>query len=176
LFGLPETKRFGVFGRLVINGWRLNDITYLQSGTPFTLTSGTDSNYDGTNNDYPNVNGDPYTHANGRRARIREYINPAAFSVPAAGTFHGNEQRNQLYLPATTQTNVSLFKEFVLPQETRLQFRAEAFNAIGNVNLTTPRTVLNTIASTANLNNPSFVQLQTAGPPRQLQFALRFIF
>jgi Carboxypeptidase regulatory-like domain len=176
LFGLPKTKHFGALGRLIINGWRLNDITYIQSGMPFTLTSGTDSNYDGTNNDYPNVNGDPYTHANGRQARIREYIKPAAFSVPAAGTFHGNEQRNQLYLPSTTQTNVSLFKEFSLRQETRLQFRAEAFNVIGNVNLTTPRTVLNTIASTVNLNNPSFVQLQAAGPPRQLQFALRFIF
>ena len=176
LFGLPETRHLGAFGRQVINGWRLNDITYLQSGTPFTLSSGTDSNYDGTNNDYPNVIGDPYTHAKSRQAKIREYINPAGFAVPAAGTFYGNEQRNQLYLPSTTQTNASLFKEFSLPRETRLQFRAEAFNVIGNVNLTSPRTVLNTIASAANLNNPSFVQLTAAGPPRQLQFGLRFLF
>ncbi|MES2391111.1 MAG: carboxypeptidase regulatory-like domain-containing protein [Acidobacteriota bacterium] len=176
LFALPGTTHFGTFGRQVINGWRFNDITYIQSGTPFTLSSGTDSNYDGTNNDHPNVIGDPYTHAGTRQGRIREYINPTAFSVPAAGTFHGNEQRNQLYLPATTQTNVSMFKEFSLSHQTRFQFRAEAFNVIGNVNLTTPRTVLNTIASAANLNNPSFVQLQAAGPPRQLQFGVRFIF
>ena len=176
LFGLPETRHLGRFGRQVINGWRLNDITYIQSGSPFTITSGTDSNYDGTNDDYPNVIGDPYTHAKARQAKIREYIKPASFVVPAAGTFYGNEQRNQLYLPATTQTNVSMFKEFSMPHQTRLQFRAEAFNVIGNVNLISPRTSLPPISSAANLSNPSFVQLTTAGPPRQLQFALRFIF
>ena len=176
LFALPQTKRFGMFGRQVLDGWRLNDITYVQSGTPFTLSSGTDSNYDGTNNDYPNVIGDPYTHAGSRQARIREYINPASFSVPAAGTFYGNEQRDQLVLPFDTQTNVSLFKELSLPHQTRLQLRAEAFNVIGNVNLTTPRTVLNTINSAKNLTDPSFVQLQSSGPQRQLQFGLRFLF
>ena len=44
LFSLPGTTKFGWFGKQVISGWHLNDITILQSGAPFTVTSGTDYN------------------------------------------------------------------------------------------------------------------------------------
>ena len=86
-------------------------------------------------------------------------------------TFYGNEQRDQLYLPAQTFTNLSLQKEFALPKDTRLQFRAEAFNVFGNVNLIQPVTVLNQLTSP---NIP--FQLQNSTAQRQLQFGLRIIY
>jgi hypothetical protein len=186
LFALPQTRHFGWFGRQVINGWRFNTLMYIQSGTPFTITTATDENFDGNTGDRPNVSGDPYTHARTRAAKIHEYINPDAFKpitttmaealAPSPAAFYGSESRNQLRLPYTTDTNVSLFKEFSLPHATRLQFRAESFNVIGNVNFTTPRTDLATISSVGNIGNPTFDQLQDAQDMRHFQFGIRYIF
>jgi len=194
LFALPTTRRFGWFGHQVINGWRVNDITYIQSGTEYDVTSDTDENDDGSSDDRPNIapaagdpTGNPYnTGATNRQQKIHQYLNPAAFQsitnadaralgpVPAA--FFGNEQRNGLHLPYTSATNLSVFKEFALPRSTRLQFRVEAFNAFNKVNLEDPRTDLATLQSAANQANPAFSQLQEAQNPRQIQLGARFLF
>ncbi|HZL25198.1 MAG TPA: carboxypeptidase regulatory-like domain-containing protein [Acidobacteriaceae bacterium] len=180
LMALPTTKRFGRFGREVLNGWRLNGITYIQSGTPFTITTATDENHDGNTGDRPDIIADPYTHATSRTDKIHHYLNPAAFlntnHLLGTPSLYGSEGRNQLRLPSTTDTNVSLFKEFALPHKTRLQIRAEAFNVLGNVNLTSPRTDYSTLKAPANIADPTFVQLQNAQDPRRLQFGARFLF
>jgi hypothetical protein len=187
LFALPGTTRLGWVGKQVISGWRVNDLTYVQSGTPFYIYSDTDENHDGSSDDRPNLNGDPYNRAaTTRAAQIHEYINPASFQAiqlaqeealyPSQAAFNGSEQRNSLRLPYTTTTNVSVFKEFALPRRTRLQFRIEAFNAFNNVNLTSPRTDLSTIGSAADLGNQDFFQLQNAQNMRQIQLGGRFLF
>jgi hypothetical protein len=187
LFALPQTQRFGWFGQQVLDGWRLNVVSYTQSGTPYDVTSDTDENYDGSSDDRPNIIADPYTQGNTTRAQqIHQYINPAAFQsisaatakalAPSLSAFFGDEQRNQLRLPYTTSTNLSMFKEFALPSDTRLQLRVEAFNAFNNVNLTDPRTDLSTLQSAANQSSTSFFQLQEAQNMRQFQFGLRLIF
>ena len=51
--------------------------------------------------------------------------------------------------------------------EQRLQFRWEIFNVINYVNLNAPVTAL---------NSASFGQIQSAGDPRIMQFALKFDF
>jgi hypothetical protein len=53
LYELPTTRRFGFFGREALNGWHINGITAFQSGSPFTVTSGVDTNLDGATNDRP---------------------------------------------------------------------------------------------------------------------------
>jgi len=199
LFALPITHRFGAFGRQVLNGWRVNDITYIQTGTEYNVNSDTDENDDGVSNDRPNVGiwqyapagtvNNPYnTAATNRQQKIHEYLNPAAFSSVTAGdakllapclcAFFGDEERNGLHLPYTSATNLSVFKEFPLPHGTRLQFRVEAFNAFNKVNLMDPRTDLATITTGANGTpaEANFNQLQEAQNPRQLQLGARFIF
>jgi hypothetical protein len=183
LFGLPSVHRFGWVGKQVLSGWRINDLTYVQSGTPFDIYSDTDENHDGSSDDRPNLIGDPYNRAAQTRAeKIHEYVNPVSFQsiqlaqeealYPSQAAFNGSEQRNSLRLPFTTSTNVSLFKEFALPHRTRLQFRMEAFNALNNVNLYDPRTDLSTIGGNPA---PQF-QLQEAQNMRQLQFGIRLMF
>jgi len=187
LFALPDTRRFGWFGRQVLDGWRVNDITYIQSGTEYNVTSDTDENDDGSSDDRPNIIANPYnTAATNRQQKIHQYLNPAAFQsitnavartlVPCLCAFFGNEQRNGLHLPYTSATNLSVFKEFALPHETRLQFRVEAFNAFNKVNLTDPRTDLATLQSTTNQGSAAFDQIQEAQAPRQIQLGARFIF
>jgi hypothetical protein len=189
LFALPNTRHFGAFGREFLNGWRVNDITYIQSGTEFTVNSDTDENDDGVSNDRPNIVGNPYnTAATNRQQKIHQYLMPnsptfqsvtataAKSLVPCLCAFFGSEERNGLHLPYTSASNISVFKEFALPRELRLQLRVEAFNAFNKVNLQDPRTDLATLQSPANQANPAFSELQQAQDPRKLQLGARLFF
>lgn len=176
LYRLPDVKLWGQFGRQALSGWQVNGITALQSGNPFTVTSGVDTNRDGSNNDRVNIIGDPYTHAKTRGDKIKAFINPASFSTPgfatAADNPYGNEQRNQLIGPGNINTNLSLFKEFPIFREARFQFRAESFNIFGNVNLNNPRTNFSVFQSLRGTQT----QITGSADPRRLQFAAKLLF
>ncbi len=169
LYELPTTTRFGIFGREVLDGWHVNGITAFQSGNPFTVTSGTDTNFDGYTNDLVNVIGNPNLGHLSRAQRIqRGTLNPAALSTPTGP--YGNEQKNQFYGPANINTDLSLFKEFPIFEQARLQFRAEAFNAFNNVNLNNPNLTL------TQIQNTSIPQITGSAPARTLQFAAKLTF
>ncbi len=173
LYELPETRALGVFGREVLDGWHVNGITTLASGSPFTLTSGVDTNLDGTTNDRVNVIGNPNLPTNRSRAQkiAQGTLNPAAFTTPGSDNPYGNEQKNAFIGPGQVNTDLSVFKDFAIYREARFQFRAESFNVFGNVNLNNPRGVL------TNLTNTSLTsQITAAGPPRRLQFAAKILF
>ena len=176
LYRLPDVKLWGQFGRQALSGWQINGITALQSGSPFTVTSGVDTNRDGSNNDRVNIIGDPYTHAKTRGDKIKAFLNPASFSIPgfatAADNPYGSEQRNQLIGLGNINTNLSIFKEFPIFREARFQFRAESFNIFGNVNLNNPRTnysVFQTLPA-------GQTQITSAADSRILQFAAKLLF
>ena len=166
-----DAKLWGAFGRQVLGGWRVNGVTILQTGTPFTVTSGSDNNLDGTTNDRADIVGDPYNHVTGRQAKIHQGIlNSAAFSVPTGP--YGSSRRNQFVGPGNINTNLSLFKEFAIREQLRFQFRAESFNVFGNVNLSNPRTnysVFNGLPTSQNY-------ITGAGDPRRMQFAAKLLF
>jgi hypothetical protein len=168
-YTLPETRGLGWVSHKVLNGWRFSGITAIQSGNPFTITSGVDTNLDGTTNDRVDVVGNPYLGGHRTRAqKIAQYINPAAFAIP--GGPYGNEQKNQLFGPANVRSDLALAKEIPLFEIVRFHFRAESFNVFGNVNLNNPRTALN------NLQQTSLNQITGAGPARQIQFAAKILF
>jgi hypothetical protein len=175
IYHLPEIKMWGQFGRQALSGWQINGITSLSSGGNFIVTSGSDTNLDGTNNDRVNIIGDPYTHAKTRQDKIKAYLNNAAFSVPlnvtAADNPYGNEQRNSLTGPGNVLTNLSLFKKFPIYREASFQFRAECYNAYGNVNLNNPRTNFSVFSSPST---PT--QITGTGAPRRFQFAAKIMF
>ena len=150
---LPSPKLGGLAAQEVLGGWQANVVTIVQSGQPFTVTSGTDTNRDGTNNDRVNVVGEPYAPSRTRQQKIYGYLNNNAFAIPSfalpADNPYGNEQRNQFFGPMFINTNLSLFKDFPIYERLRFQLRAEAFNVIGNVNLNAPRTVFSNFRSLA---------------------------
>ncbi|MEG9431629.1 TonB-dependent receptor [Terriglobus sp. ADX1] len=128
-----------------------------------------------------------------------QYLNPAAFSTPAAGTF-GNSRRNDYNGPQLTQLDLTLAKEFAATERFHLKFTADAFNILNHPNFASPGTVrlgqaipttvgqANTIQpgtamSLSNLNNGGFGQLTSTvgnqvglGASRQFQLALRATF
>lgn len=167
IYKVPDTRFGGEIGKLALSGWQVNGVTILSSGTPFTVTSGVDTNLDGTANDRPNLTGNPYlSESRGRDEKIARYFNTTAFSTPV-GAPYGTARRNSVIGPKNVNTNLSAFKTFPLYRESSLQFRAEVFNAFGNVNLNNPN---------ALLTSPQFGQITGAGPARIGQFALKLLF
>jgi hypothetical protein len=168
IYVTPDVRRLGYFGKGLLSGWQLNGITTLRSGQPFNVISGTDTNFDGTNNDRPNVVGNPYlSSGRGRLATKNAFFNTAAFIAPPAGTPYGNAPFDMLLGPKYVNTDLSAFKTFPVYKEASLQFRGEVFNVINNVNMNNPN---------STKSSPAFGTISGAGSPRIVQFALRLSF
>ena len=154
-----------LFNRMVLGGWQLNGIFAGQSGLPFTVTtSGTATNTGASSsraNVVPGVAQYPATKS------VKQWFNPAAFSVPTAYNW-GNSKRNILRGPNEINVDASAEKRFRIREGTDLLFRLEAFNMLNHPQFQIPAAVIaqggvGSITTTSN----------TA---RQLQFTLRLTF
>jgi hypothetical protein len=138
-------------------GWSLNAIGTVQSGRAFTVV------LPGINGERPDVV--PGVDWKPVNQGPDLWINPAAFSVPAAGTF-GNLGRNTLRGPELHNLDLSLVKAQVF-ESTRLELRAEFFNVLNHPNWNIPNAV---VGPTLGLIS------STASPERQVQFGARLAF
>jgi hypothetical protein len=162
------------------DGWQINTIATFQSGTPFTITTGTDASGTGVRSDRPNLVGDPYAGVvqPATTPLSLQYFNPAAFAAPAAGTF-GNLERNALYGPGFNSVDLSVFKTTKLSGGASVQLRCEIFNLFNTINWANPGASLSSstsfgvITNTRNANNAPGIG---AGEPRNVQLAAKIIF
>ena len=162
----------------LIGGYQLSSTIQLTSGQPFTVTTSATS-YAQAGSVFPNYSGVPVRPRNGRT--IQEWYNPAAFTLPANGTF-GNVRRNSLYGPGIELVNISAGKIFDIYKSVKLQIRADATNAFNHANFGFPNTNL----PTGNLqpgqaypeNAFSGEQINGAiqGGPRTIQLGARLQF
>lgn len=153
----------------ILGGWQVQGIATVESGQPFTPLLATDNSNTGEFLDRPNVVGNPYAPGPGcPQARTPQcWVNPAAFAVPAPFTF-GNAGRDILIGPPLRDVDLSLLKDTSLGEARKLQFRAEMFNIANHPNFMNP---LN-----RTFPSPLFAVVSAAGPSRQIQFGLRFIY
>ena len=134
----------------------------------------------------------------------RSLINPAAFSIPAPGTF-GNSSRNSLTGPRLSQFDITVSKHFPITEKVNLEFRSEIYNIFNKANFANPAnlrlaqgipnggTFANGIAPTAGLQPGVPYSTATAGgnfgvatstvsnqigigTGRQIQLSLRLAF
>jgi len=125
----------------------------------------------------------------------KQFLNPAAFSTPAPGTF-GNARRNDYSGPNLAQLDLTLSKAFHVAEGLSLDFHADAYNVLNHPNYANPGTVrLNQTLATApgngvqpgtpfTLSNAgSFGQLTSTvgnqvgiGANRQIQLSVRALF
>jgi len=105
---------------------------------------------------------DPYVNGDNPTA----YLNRAAFTSPATGTYSSLAPFT-IVNPSSFQNDFALTRTFNITNAHSIQFRWEVFNLINHVNFNAPITAL---------NSASFGQIQTAGDPRIMQFALKFAF
>ena len=173
-YNLPA---FGT-GRLG-DGWQVNTISTFQSGTPFTITTGTDVSGTGVRSDRPNLVGDPFANVvQPATPQSLQYFNPAAFAAPAAGTF-GNLGRNALYGPGFRTVDLSVFKTTKLSRGASVQLRLEMFNLFNTINWANPGAVLSgstTFGVITNTRNANSAPGIGAGEPRNVQLAAKIIF
>src|SRR5262249_30829081 len=113
----------------VFGSWELSSIAIARTGFPVNVTIDRSASAipDGfTTDQRPNlVPGVSLVPPGGRT--VNEWINPAAFAVPAPGAF-GNAPRDIARGPGTWQIDLGIQRRIVLTERAGLEFRAEAFN------------------------------------------------
>jgi hypothetical protein len=153
----------------IVGGWHLNSIASFHTGTPVNIVS--NSGYA----DYPGlrpnlVAGQNPTLPRGKRTP-KEWFNTAAFtSTPGQSNSKpvvGTAGRNLVRGPGYTNENLSLFKNFSLPDRLSLQLRVESFNLLNTPHYDNPN---------ASRNSGNFGSITSAGDPRIMQFALKIIY
>jgi hypothetical protein len=173
-YALPQWKTAPAAGAFLLNGWQLNTITSLATGTPFTVYDSADVSLQGS---APEISGfyssrpDLVSNPNvGQPHTPNEWVSRSPFlqlnPVTQAGQF-GNEGRNVVRGPGIEDVDLSLFKYFTISETKRVQFRAECFNLLNHPNFGLPEN---------DLQSPAFGQILQAASPRLLQLAIKFIF
>lgn len=160
----------------VIGGWQFNSIVTLETGTPFTVTAPDNSATGGNHQSRANCISDPFVGATTDPSKIAGggapgfYLNPAAFAIPALGTF-GNCAPRAFHGPGLENVDMSLFKQFLITEHWKVELRGEFFNAFNHANFTNPS------ASIAPASLGSFGKVfNTVTDPREIQFALKLYF
>ena len=129
---LPGLDSGGVAGALV-NGWQINGIATLSSGSPFDIRVGSNRSENGDSRapDRPNlVAGRDNSPIIGT---FEQWYDPTAFAFPARGT-HGDLGRNTVEGPGYANFDFSLFKEIFALEGVNMQFRFEFFNIFNHTN------------------------------------------
>jgi hypothetical protein len=111
----------------------MNVIASFYGRTPLDITSGANTaGLSGTNSQRPDlVPGVPIFLDNDNDPTT--LLNPAAFALPAAGTF-GSLGRGIIRGPGIRNVDFSLNKNFPFGERYSIQFRAEAFNIFNHPN------------------------------------------
>jgi hypothetical protein len=168
----------------IVGRWQLSTMAYVRSGLPLNVTINRDTSDlpDQLNqNQRPDrVPGVPLYPSH--RTTVL-WLNPAAFAVPAAGTW-GNLGRNAVRAPGVWQIDPSLQKRFALTERVGLTFRAEAFNVLNvaqygqpNSNWAPPEPGVSDNPNSYGLISNSYNTNPTGtGVPRELQFGLKVEF
>jgi hypothetical protein len=174
LSAVAETPQFSNHTlRLLGSGWRLSPIFKILSGGFVTITTNQDRALNGVGNQRVNqVMLNPYGNKT-----ASNYLNPAAFALPALGTF-GNVTVGSIAGPGNWQFDTALSRTFQLKEAQKVEFRAEAFNVTNSVrfNLAPNGTLSATNGLVTNFGSGNFGQLTAAYDPRIMQFALKYFF
>lgn len=123
----------------------------------------------------------------------RQFLNPAAFAIPAPGTF-GNLKRNSIHGPNFWQADFVMNKRFPITETSNVEFKAEFFNIFNHTNFANPPATLpnalgtgtnqiqpgqpftRAAAGTFGILNSTVGRTVGLGTSRQIQFALRVNF
>ena len=170
VYELPfgRNHRFGAnvsgIGGALIRGWQIDAIETSYSGLSYSPTL----NYDVANVGLGAYTARPNRVADGNKGphTVSQWWNPSAFAAPVQYSF-GNAGRNSLVAPGYSDCDLSVVKNTNFTESTKLQFRAESFNAFNRTNFGTPGT---------NALTSLFGVISSANAPRIYQFALKVYF
>jgi hypothetical protein len=152
----------------IVGGWHIGGILTFRSGFPFSPAIGFDPSNTGTQG-LLRSNQIGSGHLSNPGPNLWFNIND--FPVPncPAGCF-GNARKNVLEGPGEKGADLSARKFFTLTEQTRLEFRAEFFNAFNHAVFVQPDNFIDDGPGSAG------VITDTVIPQRQIQFALKLSF
>ena len=156
-----------------LGGWQLDGIATLMSGTPFTVFDSNDVAAEGTapeitgfSSQRPNLVGNP----NQGPRTVSSWLNISAYQrldlTANAGQF-GTEGRNVNVGPAFADWDFAALKNFKVTKTMHIQFRAELFDVLNRTNFRLPD---------SDISSPTFNHILASEAPRQVQFALKFMY
>jgi hypothetical protein len=149
----------------IAGGWKLTAIAAAETGAPFTVNDQTDrANIGQGPPQRPNCLRDPNLPSDQRT--IDRYFDTSAFSPAAFGTF-GSCGRNITIGPGNKSFDLAAMKFIKFSESRGLELRMETFNLFNTANFDLP----NRFAFTQN-----FGKIFSAGPSRQIQFGIKFLF
>jgi len=181
--GKPYLNQPGIVSSIA-GSWELTSTVVARTGFPINVTIDRSASAvpDGNNTDQrPDlVPGVSLTPPGG--STIGEWINPAAFAVPANGTF-GDAPRDVARGTGAWQIDMGIGKHIPLTERARLEFRAEFFNIFNHPQYGLPLSDFSVapgpngfgnIVGTVSTTTP--VSPVGTGTPREIQFSLRVAF
>ncbi|KAA6456647.1 hypothetical protein DYQ86_24590 [Acidobacteria bacterium AB60] len=172
-WALPFWNQGTNWYHVAFGGWQLDGIATLMSGTPFTVF---DSNDVAAQGSAPEITGfsaqrpDLVGNPNIGLRKVSSWLNADAFQrldpTANAGQF-GTEGRNVNTGPAFAEWDFAALKNFRVTESKQFQFRTELFNILNRANFRLPD---------SDISSPTFNHILAAEAPRQVQFALKFLY
>jgi hypothetical protein len=168
----------------VVNGWQISPVVYLISGGPFTVSTGSNKNFDSAGQSRPNAVPGVSPKLDPHRCRVcttnsvtSAWFNNAAFTANGPGLpggigpggADGNVRRDSLIGPGFRDIDLGIFRNITFEHGVAFQFRVESTNAFNMVSLSNPSSGNITAASQATITS-------AAGTQRVIQLGGRLTF
>ena len=170
-----EIPQFGnSAARAIFGNWQISGIVRIQSGSWFRISQGTDSvtlTGSAGSNRPDQILADVYAQDKG--VFPKSWLNPAAFGTaqtPGANPYQPTQiwgNSAQYEGPGRITIDTGLSRTFQFTERQSLQLRMEAFNMPNHLNPGNPDT---------NMRGSFFGKIRTAGDPRIVQLALKYVF
>jgi outer membrane receptor protein involved in Fe transport len=154
----------GVTGAL-LKGWQLSGFGIFNAGSPIFVNQDGDTLNVDSEEIRPNLVSGQDPALPGDERSLSRWFNTAAFA--RATVTYGTSPRNPVVGPGRKVVDMSLAKTFRVPNDHRIQFRIEAFNAFDWVNWNNPN---------GTLGNANFGVISSAGAAREMQLSLKYLF
>ncbi len=155
---------------LAVGGWAFNVVNVISSGYPLIIKQNSNLNAPTVSSasQRPNATGVSPTTPGDVGQRLDNWINKDAFSTAPALTFGNVSRTISERAPGLFNYDISVFKNFLITERFKAQFRAEGLNAFNTPYFRSPNT---------SVGNGSFGQVNSQGNfPRFIQLALRLSF
>ncbi len=165
--------------RRIFSGWQLNGVFAVQSGQPFTILTGVDTNGNGAGGDRPNFNPNGAFTRDPVTGDLRTFTNPlltGRYFVPVVGANglpivnsvgNGNLGRNTLRGQGFTNWDMGLIKRFNIVETKEVSLRVDAFNIFNQKYFGIP---------VNSMSNPQFGRNLMNGGNRSLTLGAKLSF
>jgi hypothetical protein len=179
LYDIPSGARLlgdSALGRGLLSNWRISGISTFATGKWFDAEAAYSPSFEfsggGENCDFIYINGDPN---NGPRTEAQWFDTSAFSPATGRGDLGGACLNREIEGPGHQNHDVSVFKDFSLPGNQRITFKAEVYNLFDHVQF-------DDIDTSARFNSrgeqidTAFGRATSARNERRMVFSLRYTF